>query len=559
MSRSDAHPLELAVQRLAAQVAADPHLHAELLRARRQFFGVETGTRLPGAGDAAELRFQEWFGLERDSETLGAVPAELPAFAALVAELEGSVVGVFLVQSCSPRGVDVRDLQDDAVLDLVVPEGSLRPGDLLVGRLFPRGSGRYTPSTAAAVFRPGKEIGEAFRRDVARLELDRRLQQIELEHLLLRRPDQAPSPTAAARPAAGAAPASAPAPAVPLERLEAELDRLLRAGGSDLQVAELSQRLADAARPGPVMGPALDQIAFDSTVDLDRARELLLQIWNAFHPETMPETEAAPPAMPPGETLGERLVRTLDDGLRQHRDVDEVFAELERLAGLEPGAADSEDNPFDREEADDEAGAGTDPGGDLGPLVQEYLWETGAGDGPAAAVLGTWVELQGNAPVPNVDVERVTGADLVRLLLHVYLGAAPTERARAVREAHAVLQQFYTWAERTLEQPLGAALQECHGSLLEQLDRLAEAGIALSTRGPSRRTPGVLQVEDVGPAGFGIVDDGGQHHWLQVPGGTAALLRAGDLVLGALEPAGKGVAFAGMVVVLPRDARAAME
>lgn len=548
MTRNEARATELAVASLAQELAADPHLHAEMQRARRQFFGSD-GPVAPvvrGAADTAELRFAEWFVLERSSEVLGAVPAELPRYQVQLADAEESLSGVFLVLSVSPRGVEVRDLQDEAALDLAVPTGSLQPGDLLVGRLYPLGSGRFVPSTAAAVFRPGKDLGRAFQHDVGKLELERRLQQVELEHLLLRRTDQGPSPTAER------------VPVVPLERLEAELETLLQAGASGHTAAGISQLLAGAARPGPVVGPLLDELAFDTAVNLETARELLVQIWNAYHPEGLPpEPELPPPA--PGESLGERLVRTLDEGLRQKRDVDELFAQLEQLAGLEAGAADEGDNPFDHDDGEEDDEGGPDPGGDLGPLVQEYLWEGGIDGGPVADTLKAWVELQGNAAVPRTDVEQVTGQDLMRLLLHVYLGAAPDRRSTAVRSAFEALRQFYAWAERTLELPVGGALQECRGVLLDQLDRLEAAGRSLSTPGSRGLQPGLLQIEDVGPQGFGVRDDEGGHHWLQAPAEAAAALRVGDLVLGALQPRGAGRALAGLVVVLPHDARALME
>ena len=71
----------------------------------------------------------------------------------------------------------------------------------------------------------------------------------------------------------------------------------------------------------------------------------------------------------------------------------------------------------------------------------------------------------------------------------------------------------------------------------------------------------MLEVEDVGPRGFGVRDDDGGDHWLEVDPATAANLRVGDLVLGALAPATAGQArgLVGLVVVLPADARSLME
>lgn len=578
MPRDEAKAVEAAIVRLRERFATEPHLLAEMHRARRQFFGSDRPipAAVRGATDAAEQRFAEWFALERESEVLGAVPIELPRYAADNPQLVGSMVGVLLVQDVDDGRVEARDLQDDEILELAVPLASLQIGDLLVGRLFAEADGGWTPSAAAAVFRPGVSIGEAFRRDIERVGLERRLFQVEIEHLLLRRADQTPSPTAE--------PVTGP-DGVPLEHLEAQLEALLQKTEGRHSATAVSQLLADADRPGQVMGPLLEELAFETSVDLDATRRLLLRIWNAWHADA-PETGAPTAASPaPGETLGEQLVRTLDEGLRKKHDVDELFAQLERMAGLEPGASDEGDNPFDHEGDDDDGdddddahddrdddrdddeeseatAAGAVPGdplpGDLGPLVQEFLWETGREPDESSTPLRLLVELQGNAAVPNTDLETVTGQDLMRLLLHCYLGAAPDRRVAAVQTAWTEVQRFYDWAQKVQEVDLSGVLQQCRGGLVDQLERLQAAGLALST-GAASGAPGILAVEDVRASGFGVRDDEGADHWIAAPATTTALLRVGDLLLGVLAPSGKTTGLRGLVVALPSDARTLME
>ena len=586
--------------RLARRLADDQRLQPEILRARREFFGADRpiGAQMRGAADTAEHRFAEWFALERECDTLGGIPADLPAYADDAIDLQGSMVGVYLVQATAVGGASARDLQDDSILDLWVPADSLQAGDLVVGRLYPAGSGAWTPSTAAAIFRPGVDIGQAFLRDVRRLDLERRLFQVELEHLLLRRPDQERSPTATA------------GPVVPLEHLEADLDRLLQEADSELSATAISEQLAMAVRPGPVMGPLLDELAFDTEIDLDRVRQLLVAIWNSHHAEDdiappSASGDGAPPIVSsaPGETLGERLVRTLDEGLAQKRDVEELFAQLERMAGIEPDAEDEPANPFDRATADDDdsderadddrdrrddddddddddprddaedevvAAADEDDGtvadeprdddaGNLSPLIEEYLWETDQSEGPAAAPLRLFAALPQNAALPNLDLERVTATDLLRFLLHVYLGAAPTQRSAAVRAAFAELGGFFRWAEATQEMALGPVLDACRGALLDQIDRLQAAGEALSTVGKASPRPGILQIEQVAADGFGVRDDDGDDHWLAASAEQTRHLLRGDLLLGAIAPGPAGGRLTGLVVVLPQDARALME
>lgn len=595
MSRDSAQATELELTKLLRHFVADPRLAAEWQRARREFFGGDG--RVPDGADAsaappAELRFAEWFLLERESDLRGEVPAQLPQYAEAGERLLDSQSGVFLVEAPTGAAVAALDLQDDTVLELVVPPGSLQGGDLLVGRLYGNGGARWTPSTACAVFRPGTEIGRAFQRDLQKLELDRRLQQIELEHLLLRRPDHQAGPTAAAAEqpvvdpvggsaAAGASLESPAEPSVPLEHLEADLERMLVDAGSDLSAAGLSQQLLLAVRPGPVVGPVLEQLAFDTTVDLDRLRELLVQIWNAHHRDELDEQEPLAPKPAPGETLGERLVRTLDEGLAQHRDVGELFAQLERMAGIEPepeddaaaaaddeadGDPDDDGEPArarDRDDEDDDAAEarfGDPEAGDLQPLVEEHLWETGRSADPTSS-LRLWAELQRNLPLPRTDLEQVTPGDLMRLLLHVYLGAAPAGRARAVRSTFEELRTFYDWAAATQELAFGAVLDQCRGALLDQVDRLQAAGQALSTEDRGRSRPAILQIEDLDGNGFGVGDDDGGHHWIPAVPQVTSNLQVGDLLLGSLGAAdARGQRrLCGLVVVLPRDARELIE
>jgi hypothetical protein len=582
MEHDDAAIAAQAITALAGRLARDPHVGPEMQRARREFFaaGAPSAPTAPGAADAADLRFHEWFTLERESEVLGAVPASIATMAGDAAEWLDSMAGLWLVQDVTPRTVEARDLQDGQTIDLSAPPGTLRAGDLVVGRLFAEGAGRWTPSSAAAIFRPGSDLAQAFLRDLQRLELDRRLQQIELEHLLLRRPDFK------AAMAAAAATDTPTEPEAPLEHLEADLDRLLATSGSEHSASAISQQLAMSVRPGAVIGPLLDELAFDTEVDLDALRQLLLAIWNAHHRGSA-GTPAAPAAAP-GESLGEKLVRTLDEGLAQKRDVEELFAQLERMAGIEPdpedaeaiadedadedGDADEDDararssrDDEDEDEDDAEADAADeDAGGNLAALVEEYLWETDRTETPAADLLRLFAALQRNAALPHRDLEEITSTDVMRLLLHVYLAAPPAERARRVLATFEQLQGFYQWATEVQEMDVGAVLAGCRGAMLEQAERLQQASLALSDAGRGAARPGVLVVEHLGPKGFGCRDDDGGDHWVDASPSALASLRVGDLVLGALAPATVGNESTprrlhGLVVVLPAEARALME
>jgi hypothetical protein len=599
MTRDDARSLAATIAQLAQRLAEEPRLQAELQRARRDFFGPSglPAARSPGGRDLAEHRFAEWFLLERESETFGAVPVDVEPYATAAEDLDGTLCGLFVVDGA---GQTARDLQSGERVELDVPPDQARLGDLLVGRLHPVRGERWVPSVAVAWFRPGEVIAAAFQRDLERADLGRRLQQVELEHLLLQNTPKT-GPAAGARPDAHIDPEPR-VDDVPLEHLEAQLETLLASaplrraasededdevddddagdagrGAGSLHAAAISARLADAVRPGQVIGPVLDQLAFHTSVDLDRARELLLAIWNAHHPvDDAAVADDAPPGEgfreAPGETMGERLVRLLDEGLRQHRDVGEIFAQIERVAGIDGDEDEADDGAAlagaDHDDDDDrEASGGFDPTaaeGDLDPLILEYAWETGREGDPGLQPLRLLVELQQNAPIPRTDLEQVTSEDLMRLLLHVYLGAAPSSRAAAVRGAFAELQRFYEWAAATQDLELAGVLGACRGALLDQVERLDAVGASLSSAVRPRNRPGILEVEEVGADGFGVRDDDGGNHWIAAPKTTLAQIRVGDLLLAALGDSAAGakagaVTLAGLVVALPEDARSLIE
>lgn len=558
MTRDEVQRQTECIARLAAQLSNQSRLQAELQRARREFFGPD----LQGAGDdAAEHRFAEWFLIERESETLGAVPITIAPYLANAEPLEGSLVGLFLVEATEDL-VTAKDMQDNQVIELA-ERGSLQVGDLLVGRLYPVSGERWAPSAATPALRPGRELAHAFVRDLKGLELDRRLLQIELEHLLLKKHDGKRSGPKQVE-VDGGLPDVVEAPQAPLEHLEADLEQLLLGVGCELPATDISQQLAIAAGPGVVMGPLLDQLAFDTKIDIDRTRRLLLEIWNAHHAGQPLSTEQESESKgPPGETLGESLVRKLDRGLGADSDVEELFSEIEKLAGVEPDEADDDDERNTKivaavfPTADEDGDAG-----DLSPLITEFHWETGVSKEDAKQrALTTWVELQRNASVPNTDLESIPAADLMRLLLHMFLRSTPTERASTVHAAYAELRAFYEWVMTTQEIDRRDVLSECKGALLDHLERLQDAGVALSNEQPPAGSPGLMQIEEIGKDGFGARDDDGGSHWLLANETATELLAVGDIVLGGLaaatgdEPTSMHRRLAGLIVVLPIDAR----
>ena len=553
------------IARLAEQFSKQPRLTAELARARRQFFGDD----LRGADNvAAEHRFAEWFLMECFSESFGAVPVTIPPYASDAEVLDGSLAGLFLVESLGPT-TTVSDTQSGDILELQ-EAGSLQVGDLLVGRLYPVRGERWAPSASAPALRPGRDLAKAFMADLAKIGLDRRLQQIELEHLLLREHGGEPASIGGGVAQQPEVDPLVPDSAVPLEHLEADLEQLLLAAGLDHSATELSEQLAMHKRPGALIGPLLDEWAFDTDIDLDRARRILLEIWNAHHAGEAKSTEevGVSSSGPPGETLGEKLVRKLDQGIGEHEDVEKIFTDLEKLAGIEPDeedGADDERNTAIVSEVFQTGDMDAEPG-DLSPLVTEFHWESGRKESDSdISALNVWVEVQRNAAVPNTDIESIPASDLMRLLLHVYLRSAPNERVEQVRSAFEELRRFYDWIAETQEMDLRKVLESCQGALLDQLERLQAAGLALSNDQAPVASPGLMQIEELGADGFGARDDDGGSHWLLASKEAVSLLAVGDIALGGFapivgdEPTSLHRRLAGMIVVLPIDARSLIE
>jgi hypothetical protein len=553
---------------LLSHVETSDALRAESRRARREFFGAEQPGYVDAhdraAMDAAAQRFTEWFLLERPSDVLG--NPVLDTFgdpAGVDAPLAQSRVGLFLVES-GGGDATVRDLDRGEALELRDAGPSLRPGDVLVGRLFPLADGAWVASAATALFAESPSLAVAYQRDARRLALGRRLTQAELERLVF----QQWAASAHARPIESQA-------AVPLEHIEADLQRLLLEAGLDDEHSASSisaaLRAADSS-PGAVIGPLLDELAFDTDADLDRARELLVSLWNAQRRSApsgakppvsgaMPRpparaTENTPPKPRaafqerPGEHLGERLARRIEEGLAANENVEALFADVERLLGEK-----LEDEP------DEDEGAGDVDDGDLGPLFREFAWELGL-----SAVdehhLDEFLAAQRRAPVPRLNVEYLEAEDWLRWLTQIWLGAAPARRAEALRGAFDLATRFHDWLVETQAIDVRQLLVPARRMLLDAAERLQRAGLALGEPEARLLEPERVQLLRVLGHREDALDvenaNDGSSCWVDAAREALAALEPGDLVLAVLEPAKKAAGdtaprarLRGPVTVLP--------
>ena len=567
MTRPDPTLDPLGVQQrlllLLGRAQAEPRLRAELARARREFFGADAPGYVdpedPVALDVAAQRFAEWFLIERVSDVLGRTPLEsFGEPAGVDAALAASRAGLFLIESGGDEAV-ARDLEGADALSLVGVSEAMRAGDVLVGRLFAVGDDAFVPSVATALWSRSPEIAVAFQRDLRRMDLGRRLDQAELERLVFQ---QWAVGTHGAR-------TGEVEPDVPIERLEADLQSMLEeAGMEDVYSATgLNAALrATLEHPGGVIGPVLDDLAFESAVDLDRARELLLSLWNATraappgsrcapNAPRMPTTPVTPPRAAgfreqTGEHLGERLARRIEEGLGRTENADELFADVERMLGesIEDGGGDA-----------DEATDSSLETGDLEPLIQEFAWEAELCASDEARLFGL-VAAQVAAPVPRLNVEYLDADDWFRWLLQIWLGAAPDRRASQLRSAFALAERFQHWLvdEHTID--ITSRLEPARNVLLDAADRLQAAGVALGNaagESPLDADPSASRLlryvgrrED--HLHFDLVDDGGR---VRVPdaAGAGERLVEGDLVFGVLARDVETQPLDGPIAVLPAD------
>ena len=430
-------------------------------------------------------------------------------------------------------------------------------------------------------------LGTIVRREVARMALnkliaDGRIHPARIEEIVAETQAEIEQLMFAVRGAV----AATVEPSEPIEHLEAKLETLLRQAGSTDSATDIAGALARSRTPGPVVGPLLDKLAFESDVDLGATQKILLKIWNHHHasPATPPrmarrdevdvDTEPStdeprveprtpnkrPPsrfAPRPGESLGEAMARRIEEGIRNEEDVAAVFEQVEAMLGGDLGDNDDADDAnAAAASADEDADAdgedvGTFDDGDLEMLVREFVWETGA-DAVTQQVLDEWIADQRRAPVPRLDVEAIEADDLLRHLVRIYLQSPPTRRELQVRTVFTTIETFYRWVSETQGyDDLDAALAPCREQFLASLHRVQAASLSLGgSDAPGAMQPQLYRVTDVAADGLGVVgiDDGERLRLAAKPKD----LRAGDVVLAPLTRLGSDRARVdGMAIVLP--------
>lgn len=550
--------------RLLDRHASEERLQAELRRARREFFGEEQPSYAldEQSLELAAIRFAEWYLLERSSEQLGEVPVRLLMQAAESGEdvseeldlldlLASSRAGVYINEVCQDSLIQLRDLQGGERLELSGYPESLDPGDIVIGRLYEDGSGNWLPSIALAILPATPELAVAYQKDLRRLELDRRLTQAELEHLLFRRWAESKLPAVETP---------------PLEHLEAGLESLLEPAGleDEYPTAVISEALKGAKEPGTVIGPILDQLAFESEVDLEELRRVLLLIWarqnqnladagrkqSASPAKPKPGSKATPVQKPVQNSeassmgLGERIAARLDEGLAREENLEQLFQDLAGMLG-EGELEEGEENP---------EGIGSDAG-DLEALVREFVWEENL-QAADEATLAQFMRSQEEAPVPKNVVEYLEEDDVLRFLLRSWLESKPQGRLAALRAGAALLDRFFAWVRKTQSLDMAALQRILDHPLIAEAERLDAAGRALSTSDHPDSDASIevqlMRVTEVRPEKLSLVLDRDRREvGALIPAKASHHLLEDDLMLGRFEDRDGQGRLLGMVIVLP--------
>lgn len=526
--------LEGAFAWLEARLEGDPSLSAEYAQSRARFFAHRSGE----AGDAlAARRHQEWFLLERFSDSRGGTPIEGLVHREVAADedapqeglaaLLASLASVFEVTGTVPgEGVWVRDLAGGGEYALGEAEASvaLAVGDLLVGRVFLVAPGLHRLSGAAGLFRDERLLS-AVRSDLEQARSSRRgtlrLSQADLERMFWAD--------------ASAVDASAPSLAESLERARV----VLRAGGLDeIECEEVFRALRQTPQQalgllpggGDVLGVVLERLAIESDVDLAAARVALLEVWSGFARKA--GVAAADSAeVPPSKPLDAReAMAAFDRGRAEGRDLEDLFRDLERDLGLE-----DDDENADEDLAPDFPGV-------VAAMVEEYLWELERSQGSAVARAQAGLRTFGKFGASVGVFENISRRDLLvfaTIWLPEYGELSDEREATALIDA---LEAFCTWCSEHHEVDLKREFDAELADLRSTLPRLIAARPWFSgSVGPEQGA--LWLVREVDATSVALADASGAERRASADPRLLERLRADDWLRAEFAPDGELAIF----------------
>lgn len=474
-----------------------------------------------------ERRHQESFLLERPSDALGAVPldrffdgldeAQGEELASVYACLRASHVGVFTVKMVDERdGVLLEDLLGRGQYALIDPELALvlLVGDMLVGRIYPLsietdGARTGWAASPAALHVRNRQLLDALERDIEvmreRARGPLRMTQRDLEAMFFS-PDIALSEDRAARP-----------PADPRDLRKKARGLLVDAGLPDARVDAYLDALSEHPMPASdlviggddPLGWILEELAFESDVELDQARRVIAAYWRSLSvAQAEPEEDAKV-----GEERAREALAKFDAGRAAGKDLEDLFAELEADLGLE--VSEDEDGPLEF--------TGEFPGA-MGALVQEFLWDAAR---MAQTPLETFAKQHRDLELFAQFGSFIVNADeLEQKHVELFLGRWIWESGRLERGGYSALgavhatRAFCVWMSEHQDVDLAGEVEPFLALIERDATRIADLG---RTADPSGATVGAKRgyFEYVGRKGEEV-------RWLEQSGGTFAGRLAGD-------------------------------
>ena len=513
--------IERCLEVLGSLVRGLPELNAEFEESIETFF---QGARPGAAGDLRETllagrRHLEWFLLEHHSATLrGSVAEKLaPAYRETVAAsltdeddreaqeealglaleaLLRSHSGIFEAETTdTEEAVWARDLGGFGTYALLTTglEGRLRHGDLLVGRLYPAGDGGNVASPTIAIVR-SEEIRAAVTVDLGRVREESavnvlRIGQRDLEAMFFADSEVAPElegpeTTETTEPAA--------APADPEEAALATL----HGAGFDESMARQALRVLARTPRDPArlvhgvedpMAEVMETLAFETDVDLDRARTALITAWDLISAGATPPAPAPSTREDSGAVDRDEAVEAFARGRARGEDAATLLQKLEEDLGI------AGDGPA--EEGTD--APAPDFPGVVGAMVDEMRWEMSATrEGFDVETLTPLKHLAAFARPIGV-FEELKGRDLFQFTtfwLQETRSLPSDEEAVALVAA---LREFCEWALDAHEVDLGSEFLDALEGLETSLPRMRRANDALD--------PGQVEASDAEGEGYEVL------------------------------------------------------
>lgn len=512
--------LDLGISLFLELIHADEALVPVLSEARAEYFPATGGlTGDPRGAPAAEVRFIEWLLFERDHQGGLLVDALLPAWRDMAGEDLAKKEDVFLGTSAGmyevggPAGEDLHWLRDisglgEYAVQLRILDGTVQEGDLVVGRLFPRGDSTHTISPGAGCFRD-EALLQAVHRDLdtARDKGTRkalRIRQVDLEQMFW-----------------GGSKSESSADPV------GELRAFLTQGGLESdEIDGLIETLALRPVPENTTGPfflstvqdLLEHIAFETDVDLNQTQDLFLACWlHLHHSKGSQDSNSSQQEL---EQLEPRdALDAFDADRASGLDAETAIARLGARLGIDPGA-----------EMDETARAGGSGVALLPGLLEEYLWECGQGDAESKETCRAALSpvLEGLA-----DAEVVEDLSSRRLLLAACtnLVEAPSMKGSERADAAVELSRFSSWCAENHGMPVSPEASDALTSLPDSIIRVHEANALLEDPEPTGAWMPLARVGECMKA----ADEAGDLHPVKVSADALQHLRPGDFVRGVIE------------------------